>query len=132
VLYRRLHSLPSQDPDDPGYRRLRYCRYADDTLLGFAGPKAKAEQIKQRLTAFLREQLNLNLAQDKTLITHARTGAALDSSATTSRWHVPTAEPADHREPTGATGDPSTVPRPHPRRQNRHHRRDRHRSDHLL
>ena len=35
-LYRRLHSLPSQDPNDPGYRRLRYCRYADDTLLGFA------------------------------------------------------------------------------------------------
>ena len=28
-LYRRLHSLPSQDPRDPGYRRLRYCRYAD-------------------------------------------------------------------------------------------------------
>jgi hypothetical protein len=40
-LYRRLHSLPSQDPDDPGYRRLRYCRYADGTLLGFAGPKPK-------------------------------------------------------------------------------------------
>jgi hypothetical protein len=37
-LYRRLHSLPSQDPNDPGYRRLRYCRYADDTLLGFVGP----------------------------------------------------------------------------------------------
>ena len=29
TLYRRLHSLPSQDPNDPGYRRLRYCRYAD-------------------------------------------------------------------------------------------------------
>src|SRR5829696_8449254 len=48
-LYKRLHSLPSQDPSDPGYRRLRYCRYADDTLLGFAGPKAEAEEIKQRL-----------------------------------------------------------------------------------
>ena len=31
-LYRRLHSLPSQDPCDPGYRRLRYCRYADDSV----------------------------------------------------------------------------------------------------
>ena len=48
-LYQRLHSLPSQDPRDPGYRRLRYCRYADDTLLGFAGPKAEAEEIKRRL-----------------------------------------------------------------------------------
>jgi len=75
-LYRRLHSLPSQDPGDPGYRRLRYCRYADDTLLGFAGPKAEAEQIKQRLAAFLRDDLTLELSPDKTLITHARTQRA--------------------------------------------------------
>jgi group II intron reverse transcriptase/maturase len=75
-LYRRLHGLPSQDPDDPGYRRLRYCRYADDTLLGFAGPKAEAEEIKQRLAQFMREELRLELSQEKTLVTHARTGAA--------------------------------------------------------
>ena len=42
-------SMPSMDTQDPGYRRLRYVRYADDTLLGFAGPKAEAEEIKQRL-----------------------------------------------------------------------------------
>ena len=35
----------------PATGRLRYCRYADDTLLGFAGPKAEAEEIKQRLAA---------------------------------------------------------------------------------
>ncbi|MFI1259037.1 transposase [Streptomyces netropsis] len=34
-------SLPSSDPNDPGYRRLRYIRYADDHLLGFTGPKAE-------------------------------------------------------------------------------------------
>jgi hypothetical protein len=61
---------------DPGYRRLRYVRYADDTLIGFAGPKAEAEEIKQRLAQFLREDLKLELSQEKTLITHARTGAA--------------------------------------------------------
>ena len=38
-----------RDPGDPGYRRLRYTRYADDHLLGFTGPKAEAEEIKQRL-----------------------------------------------------------------------------------
>ncbi|TMR90067.1 maturase [Nonomuraea basaltis] len=75
-LYRRMHSLPSQDPRDPGYRRLRYCRYADDTLLGFAGPKAEAEEIKRRLAEFLREDLKLELSPDKTLITHARTQRA--------------------------------------------------------
>jgi retron-type reverse transcriptase len=41
TLVKQLHSLPSQDPDDPGYRRLRYCRYADDTLLGSPDPRPK-------------------------------------------------------------------------------------------
>ena len=76
VLRQRMVSLPSSDPNDPGYRRLRYVRYADDHLLGFAGPKVEAEQIKQRLAQFLRDELNLELSQDKTLITHARTRAA--------------------------------------------------------
>jgi hypothetical protein len=75
-LRRQLRRMPAGDPDDPGYRRLRYIRYADDHLLGFTGPKAEAEEIKQRLAAFLRDELRLELNQDKTLITHARTGAA--------------------------------------------------------
>jgi group II intron reverse transcriptase/maturase len=76
TLRRQMLRLPSADPDDPGYRRLRYCRYADDHLLGFTGPKAEAEEIKQRLATFLREDLKLELSPDKTLITHARTRAA--------------------------------------------------------
>src|SRR5947209_17941161 len=75
-LRKRLHSLPSQDPQDPRYRRLRYARYADDHLLGFVGPKAEAEEIKARLAQFLRDDLKLELSQEKTLITHARSGAA--------------------------------------------------------
>ena len=75
LLRRRL---PSQDPNDPGYRRLRYVRYCDDWLLGFAGPKHEAEQIKSRIAAFLREELKLELSQSKTLITHAhQPGGAL-------------------------------------------------------
>ncbi|WP_208614753.1 reverse transcriptase/maturase family protein [Streptomyces regalis] len=75
-LRKQLHSMPSGDPEDPGYRRLRYVRYADDTLLGFAGPKAEAEDIKQRLAQFLHEELKLDMSPEKTLITHARTRAA--------------------------------------------------------
>ena len=41
ALRKQQRSLPSRDPLDPGYRRLRYVRYADDILLGFAGPKAE-------------------------------------------------------------------------------------------
>ncbi len=75
-LRKQLRSLPSKDLHDPGYRRLRYVRYADDHLLGFVGPKAEAEEIKARLAAFLRDDLKLELSEDKTLITHGRTGAA--------------------------------------------------------
>ncbi|WJV44077.1 reverse transcriptase/maturase family protein [Streptomyces flavofungini] len=69
-------NLPSADPYDPGYRRLRYVRYADDWLLGFAGPKHEAEEIKERIRAFLRNQLRLELSESKTLITHATSQAA--------------------------------------------------------
>jgi group II intron reverse transcriptase/maturase len=75
-LGKRLRGLPSRDPMDPGYRRLKYIRYADDHILGFIGPKAEAEQIKAGLARFLRETLGLELNQDKTLITHARTQPA--------------------------------------------------------
>jgi group II intron reverse transcriptase/maturase len=75
-LRQQRRRLPRRDPGDPGYRRLRYSRYADDHLLGFTGPKAEAEAIKDQLAAFLRDELKLELNQGKTLITHARTRAA--------------------------------------------------------
>jgi group II intron reverse transcriptase/maturase len=73
---RRVHALRPGDPMDQGYCRLRYVRYADDHLLGFIGPKAEAEQIKQQIAGFLRDQLKLELSQPKTLITHAATTPA--------------------------------------------------------
>jgi len=76
ALRKRLRSLPVKDPSDPGYRRLRYVRYADDILLGFIGPKVEAEEIKRRLGQFLHDDLKLELSETKTLITHARTVAA--------------------------------------------------------
>ena len=75
-LEKELRTLPCGDPVDPGYRRLRHIRYADDHILGFTGPKAEAEKIKARLAEFLRETLGLELNAAKTLITHARTQPA--------------------------------------------------------
>ena len=75
-LKKQLRAIPCGDPADPGYRRLRYTRYADDHLLGFAGPKSEAEEIKTRIAEFLRETLGLELNRQKTLITHARSQRA--------------------------------------------------------
>src|SRR2546423_1647944 len=38
-LRKQLRALPTVDPMDPGYRRLKYIRYADDHVLGFIVPK---------------------------------------------------------------------------------------------
>ncbi len=89
-LMKQLRSLPRDDPMDPGYRRLKYLRYADDHILGFIGPKAEAEEIKGRLAAFLRETLGLELNDAKTLITHARSQRARFLGYDISVWHCNT------------------------------------------
>ena len=75
-LRRQMQQVSSLDPTDSDYRRLRYVRYADDWLLGFVGPRSEAEEIKSAIAACLRDHLKLELSETKTLITHARTGAA--------------------------------------------------------
>lgn len=76
TLLKQMQQLPRRDPYDPDYRRLRYVRYADDTLFGFTGPREEAEDIKRQLGEFLRDHLKLELSQEKTLITHAHTEVA--------------------------------------------------------
>ena len=75
-LRKQMQQLPSRDPHDPNYRRLRYVRYADDFVLGYIGTKAEAQQVKESLEMFLRDSLKLELSQEKTLITHATSQAA--------------------------------------------------------
>jgi group II intron reverse transcriptase/maturase len=97
ALRRKAQAMPSQVTDDPDYRRLKYVRYADDFLLGFIGPRVEAEEIKRKLGEYLRDELKLELSQEKTLITHARSEAArfLGYEVTviqedTKRWIAPT------------------------------------------
>ena len=62
--------------DDPGFIRIKYLRYADDWIVGIWGSRALAEQVKQEIRTFLRDQLQLTLSEEKTRITHARTEEA--------------------------------------------------------
>lgn len=66
-----LRTVPQGIYHGDDYKRLRYVRYADDFLLGLAGTKEDAEQIKARIATFLRDHLKLELSQEKTLIGHA-------------------------------------------------------------
>jgi len=53
---------------------LRYCRYADDFVLGAACPKSEAEEIYRKITIFLKEELRLNISQAKSGIKHHTEG----------------------------------------------------------
>jgi len=73
TLERQRCLTPSQNVNDPNFRRLQYIRYADDFVLSVIGTKAEAEEIKAAIGAFLKETLHLEMSETKTLITHART-----------------------------------------------------------
>jgi group II intron reverse transcriptase/maturase len=68
----QMLATPASDSQDAEFRRMTYCRYADDFLIGIIGSKADAIAEKERLTEFLSTQLHLDLSPDKTLITNAR------------------------------------------------------------
>ncbi len=71
ALRKRMLSTPSVDHSDPEYRRLFYTRYADDFLVGVIGTEAEAVELKTWLEHYLRNELQLELSAEKTLITHA-------------------------------------------------------------
>lgn len=84
-LSQQAQSIPSRDPNDPDFRRLWYVRYADDFLLGVVGSKSEALDIKQKIATFLRDELKLELSEEKTLVTHARD--ELDDNQTNQIWN---------------------------------------------
>lgn len=71
ALKKKSLSIPSVDHQDPEYRRLFYTRYADDFLVGLIGTKTEAADLKTWLESYLRNELQLELSAEKTLITHA-------------------------------------------------------------
>ena len=68
--------MPSVMTHDEGFRKLGYVRYADDFLFSFGGPRQEAVEIKEEIREFLNDSLKLELSEEKTLITHAKTQKA--------------------------------------------------------
>ena len=74
-LDRERRTMPSVDPMDPNFRRLRYCRYADDFLMGVVGGKAEAREVMAAVQAFLAERLHLDVSAEKSGINDASRGS---------------------------------------------------------
>ena len=66
--------VPSVDPMDPNFKRLRYCRYADDFLIGIIGSKREAREIMASVERFLTETLKLAVSPEKSGIHAASKG----------------------------------------------------------
>ncbi len=66
----RQRSIPTRPVREQSFKGLQYVRYADDFIVGVIGSKEDAERIKQDLTVFLREKLNLTLSAEKTTVTN--------------------------------------------------------------
>lgn len=69
-LTKVLFSTPSKDPEDPNYRKIIYVRYADDFIVGVAGPHGLAIEIQDKIEQFLKEKLGLRLNETKTKVTN--------------------------------------------------------------
>ena len=73
-LSKERRSIPSVKTYDNGFIRIYYIRYADDFLLGIAGPPDFIE-IKEKIRKFL-QNIKLTMSREKTLITHAASSRA--------------------------------------------------------
>jgi RNA-directed DNA polymerase len=67
-------TLPSKDGLDPNYRRLLYCRYADDFLIGVIGGKEDADRVMRQVTEYLRTTLRLEASPEKSKVSYAADG----------------------------------------------------------
>ena len=73
-LEKELHKLPHRDPNDPGFKRLRYIRYADDFVIGIIGSKDDANRVMVRVREFLQTELKLSVCKEKSGIRHIKDG----------------------------------------------------------
>lgn len=90
-LRKQKFSIPYSNEMDDRFKRLKYVRYADDFLIGVIGSKEDCKQIKEDLKAFLYNKLQLELSDEKTLITHSETPAKfLGFEVAVERCNVPT------------------------------------------
>lgn len=73
-LRKEMHSTPSVIENTDKYKRLRYCRYADDFLLGVIGSYNDAKMLMNSIELFLKDELSLQTSPEKTGITRATKG----------------------------------------------------------
>lgn len=65
---KKLMTIPCTSQTD---KKLKYIRYADDFLIAVKGSKEDCLYIKSKLMEFIKCNLNMELSEEKTIITHS-------------------------------------------------------------
>jgi RNA-directed DNA polymerase len=66
ALRKERYTIPERLEQTEEYKRLRYCRYADDFICGVAGSYKDARSILDAVDTFIQNELQLELSIDKT------------------------------------------------------------------
>ena len=64
--------LPAFNGHDQNFKRLTYCRYADDFVIGVIASKEDSINIMDKVRHFIHMELKLTVAEDKSGIRHAK------------------------------------------------------------
>lgn len=65
---------PSLDFFDEDFKRMKYVRYADDWMIGIIGTNQDADKIKELAIKWFKENLDLELSDEKTHVTNIEKG----------------------------------------------------------
>lgn len=68
TVHKTKYKTPARICDD---KKLVYCRYADDFIIGVCGDQEDCARIKTELRDFLLNEYKLELSEEKTKITHS-------------------------------------------------------------
>jgi len=74
-IEKERNDVPYGIAQDESYRRIVYQRYADDFLIGVIGGNFDSQKVKEDIKQFLQNNLKLELSEEKTLVTNAKSPA---------------------------------------------------------
>lgn len=103
ALNKERRKMPSVDPMDPNFKRLRYCRYADDFLIGIIGSKQEAREIMASVEQYLTETLKLAVAPEKSGVHAASTGVTFLGYRISTFTSTCAGRKSDRKGPDGRT-----------------------------
>lgn len=74
---KEMQKLKSRLPNDPGFRRVSYVRYAEDWIVMVRGPRVDAEKFLENIKIFLKDKLKLDLSVTKSKIINPKLESTL-------------------------------------------------------